>query len=299
MKTILIALLLFCNLAQARDIRVIVPYSPGGSTDRLARILSVRLSSPEYNFVVDYRLGGAGSVAANYVAENKKETVVMITSNGFISNPLINHVDRYDPERDFVLVSYLGAEPLLISVTVASRIKNFKEFLKLLDSQQMSYGSSGVGSSSHFAGAVVANNRSTVVHVPYKGGSAAMQDFLFGRISWMTESSSVMDPYIESGSVRPLAVFYHRRLAQYPKLPTVKEFGINDRDFYRWHIMVANTSADPDVIKYLQKRLQEPGIKNLIESLGIDTAAVKNPDNFFKNETVKIQQIIKDFKITE
>lgn len=298
MKRMLILLCLLCTMAQARDIRLIVPYSPGGSTDRLAQILAFKLSSPEYNFVVDYRLGAAGSVAANYVSDVKKETVVMITSNGFIANPLINHIDNYSPENDFVFVSYLGAEPLIITVPAVSKINNFKQFLQASKTQQMQYGSSGIGSSSHLTSAIVANQNPNLRHIPYKGGAQAMTDFLAGRIAWIAESDSVLGPYIAAGNARPLAVVYHKRLAQYPTVPTVREYSINDRDFYRWHIMVANRSADPEVIKYLKDRFQTADIKDTIKSLGIDTTPISNPDSFFKNETAKLQKIIKDYDIT-
>jgi tripartite-type tricarboxylate transporter receptor subunit TctC len=276
-----------------------VPYSAGGSTDRLARILAVKLSSPEYNFIVEYRLGGAGSVAASYVAEIKNETVIMITSNGLIGGPLINHTDRYDVERDFTFVGYLGAEPLMILVNPTTKIYNFREFLRQAKIQQMPYGSSGIGSSSHLTGAIVARQNPNLIHIPYKGGSSSIIDFLAGRITWIAESESSMGNYIEDGKAKPLAVFYHRRLDHYPTVPTVKEYGINDRNFYRWHIMIANSSADPLVIHYLQTRLKESDIKHTIESLGIDVTAPKNLDNFLKIEAVKMKQIIQDFNITQ
>ena len=299
MKRLLIILCLWGSTVHARDIRLIVPYSPGGSTDRLARILSVKLSSPEYNFIIDYRLGAAGSVAANYVADNKNETVLMITSNGVIGNPIINQTDKYNIEKDFVFVGYLGAEPLMLLVNADGKIKNFHDFVQQSKTQRMPYGSSGLGSSSHLTGAIIANNNPNFIHIPYKGGASAVADFLSGRIVWMNESESFIGPYIESGKVIPIAVAYHKRLTNYPGVPTLTELKINDRSFYRWHIMVANTAADPVIVKYLQKRLEEPGIKATIDSLGIDTAPIKHPENFFKNETVKLQRIVRDFRIID
>jgi tripartite-type tricarboxylate transporter receptor subunit TctC len=298
MKKILILFCLLCSTAYARDIRLIVPYSAGGSTDRLARILSVKLSSPEYNFIIDYRLGAAGSVAANYVADNKNETVLMITSNGVIGNPLINQTDKYNIEKDFVFVGYLGAEPLMLVVNANGKIKNFQDFVQQSKTQKMAYGSSGIGSSSHLTGAIIANNNPNFIHIPYKGGASAVADFLAERIVWMNESASGIGVYIESGKVKPIAVAYYKRLADYPEVPTLRELKINDRSFYRWHVMVANASADPNIVKYLQKRLEEPSIKATINSLGIDATPIKHPETFFKNETVKLQQIIQDFAIT-
>jgi tripartite-type tricarboxylate transporter receptor subunit TctC len=290
---------LLCSVASAKDIKLIVPYSPGGSTDQVARLLASKLSTPDYNFVIDYRLGAAGSVAANHVADTKNETVVMITSNGFIGNPIINSTERYNVERDFIFVGYLGAEPLIVVAPVDKQIKDFRSFLNASRTRSMPYGSAGIGSSGHLTCAIIAGQNTNFLHIPYKGGSAVLVDLLAGHIAWMADSESVLGPYINSNKVKPLAVFYNKRLARYPTVPTVKESGINDRDFYRWHIMVANNAADPAVIGYLQERLRDPAIKAAIETLGIDTAPIKNSDKFLKTETVKLQRIIQDFNITQ
>jgi tripartite-type tricarboxylate transporter receptor subunit TctC len=262
-------------------------------------MLASKLSTPEYNFVVDYRLGAAGSVAANHVADTKTETVIMITSNGFIGNPLINANERYNVERDFTFVGYLGAEPLLVTVPTDSQDKDFRSFLLMSKTKLMPYGSAGIGSSGHLTCAIIAGQNNNFIHIPYKGGSAVLVDLLAGRIEWMSESESVLGPYIKANKVKPLAVFYHTRLLQYPTVPTVKESGIDDRDFYRWHIMVANLDSNPAIIAYLKDRLRDPEIKASIKNLGIDVTPTKNSNNFLKTETIKLQKIIKDFNIAQ
>lgn len=299
MKRILILLFLLCSAVHAKDIRLVVPYSPGGSTDQVSRMLASKLSTADYNFVVDYRLGAAGSVAANHVADTKNETVIMITSNGFIGNPLINSNERYNVEKDFVFVGYLGAEPLIVVSPTVGQISDFSNFLQTSKTKSMPYGSAGIGSSGHLTGAIIADQNSNFIHIPYKGGSAVLVDLLAGRILWMVDSESVLGPYIKSNKVTPLAVFYHKRLAQYPNVPTVKESGINDRDFYRWHIMVSNLDADPQVLAYLRERLRDPEIKTHIKNLGIDITPPKTANNFLRTETIKLQKIIKDFNITQ
>ena len=299
MKKLFLLLLLVSSVACGRDIKLIVPYSPGGSTDRLSRMLASTLSSPEYNFIVDYRLGAGGSIAANYVAGTKNETVIMITSNGLVGNPLINHTNTYDATKDFKLVDYIGAEPLLVVTSSDNQINDFRNFMQLSKTKSMPYGSAGVGSSGHLTSAIIADQNTNFIHVPYKGGSAVLVDLLARRIEWMTDSDSVLGPHINANKVKPLAVFYHTRLAQYPDVPTINELGINDRDFYRWHIMVANIDADPKVIAYLKKKLQDPEVKTNIKNLGIDTAPPKNVNNFLKSETTKLQKIIKDFNIVQ
>ena len=299
MKKLLILICLLWSTVYAKDIKLIVPYSPGGSTDHLSRMLSAKLSTPDYNFIVDYRLGAGGSVAANYVADTKNETVIMITSNGFIGNPLINANERYDVEKDFVFVSYLGAEPLIIVAPTSIQVADLSNLLQTSKTKLMPYGSAGIGSSGHLTCAIVANQNPNLVHIPYKGGAAVLVDLLAGRIAWMADSESVLGPYIKSNKTTPLAVFYHKRLAQYPNVPTVKESGIDDRDFYRWHVMVSNLDADPAVLAYLRGRLRDPEIKTSIKNLGIDVAPLKNSNNFLKTETIKLQKIIKDFNIAQ
>lgn len=296
-KLILILLLAVTQAHAARDIKIIVPYSAGGSTDRVARELVPLLHNSEYNFIIDYKLGAAGSVAANYVAQTKKETVLMVTSNGLVGNPILSQTQTYDLDKDFILVGYLGTEPLLLVVNSQTRISTFAEFLNFSKTSPMPYGSGGVGTSAHLIGAIISNNNPNMFHVPYKGGVAVVADIIGGNLKWTIESNSALWGYVDEKRLTALAVSGNRRLAQYPNVPTLREVGVDDRHFYRWHILVSNSQADPEVLKYLNRRLSLPEVQRKIEEIGLDPTQPLHIKTFFKTETEKTQKIIRDFQV--
>jgi tripartite-type tricarboxylate transporter receptor subunit TctC len=297
MKKILLLLLFAVSTVSARDIRLIVPFSPGGSSDQVARVLEPLLSNSDYTFVIEYRLGAGGSVAADHVARTRDETVVMVITPGLIGNPIINGSSNYNVMRDFVLVQHIGIEPLLVVTSKKSGIANYKKFEEASRTQIMPYGSAGTGTSSHISAAIIANNNTNLFNVPYKGSSAVLADLITNRVTWTVDSDIVLGPHMEN-SLTPIAVYARRRMPKYPTVPTLKELKINDQDFYRWHIMVANATADPAVIAHLQERFRSAKVIGAIEALGIDATPIANPDSFFKNETVKLQRIVRDYHIT-
>lgn len=299
-KLLLLAFMLISSVAWAnKPIKFVVPYTAGGSADRLARTLATVLSSGPYNFVIDYKLGAGGSTAANFVADTKNETVIMMASNALIGNPLITTHTKYDVNKDFVLVSYIGAEPLMVLVTAQSNITNFRDFVKQAQTRNLPYGSGGVGTSSHLMSAIVANNNKNLIHVPFKGGSAVTAELLAGRLFWVTESDAAMGTQIADNRLRPVAVYYKNRISKYPEVPTLRELGVDDRNFYRWHIIIANAAADPAVIRYIQDRLKDPAVKQQLEQMGLDTAQPDKFSTFFKDETEKMRRIVRDFSISE
>lgn len=299
MKKLFLLLLLVSSVVYARDIKLIVPYSPGGSSDKLARALAPLISNKEYNFVIEYKLGAGGAVAAEYVARVKDETVIMIHAPGLIANPIITQSLTYQPSQDFVFVKYLGTEPLLVVVNTKGTITNYKKFNDFVNQYPTIYGSAGIGTSSHLSAAIVANNNPMIVNVPYKGGAAVLTDLIANRLTWAVDSDAVFAPYIENNNLIPVAIYGKNRLVKYPNVPTLKELKINDQEFYRWHVLVANASADLAVVSHIQQRLMDPKVKTAIENLGIDTTPIKNSNTFLKDETVKLQRIVKDFNIIQ
>jgi tripartite-type tricarboxylate transporter receptor subunit TctC len=299
MKKIFLLLLFLTSTVFAHDVKLIVPFSPGGSSDKLARVLLPLISNTEYNFVIEYKLGAGGAVAAEYVAKVKDETVIMINTPGLVGNPIITQSPTYQTSRDFIFVKYLGAEPLLVVVNTKGTITNYKKFNDFTKRYPTMYGSAGIGTSSHISAAIIANNNPMIVNVPYKGSATVLADLIENRLTWAVDSDAVLAPYIENNNLIPVAIYGHKRLAKYPNVPTLKELKINDQEFYRWHVLVANANADAAVVSHIQQRLMDPKVKTAIENLGIDTTPVKNSNTFLKDETVKLQRIIKDFNIIQ
>lgn len=297
MKTLITFILAaWCTISVAKEIKVIIPYSAGGPTDRVTRTVLKHLNTDQYKFIPEYKLGAGGSIAANYVSAVKEETVLMITSNALVSSPILTTTTTYNLEKDFLLLDYLGTEPLFLAVKNDSNIKNFKDFVATGKTNNMPYGSAGVGTSGHIGSAIIAQNNTNYQHIPYKGSSGIVIDLLNGQLKWILDSEMNIGQFLADGQVRSIAVLSNKRLPTYPTLPTIKELGVDDKGFYRWHILVANRAADPDVIKYVLSRLQDPALRNDLVKLGLDTSKPKL-ENFFLNESVKIRRIVRDFDI--
>jgi len=299
MKKILLVLFFVASTAMATDVRFIVPFSPGGSSDQLARELESLLSNSTYKFIIEYKPGAGGAVGAEYLAKVRHETVLMTITPGLIANPIINHSSGYDILHDFVFVAYVGSEPLIMVVNQQTNITSYDQFLTTSRNQRLPYGSPGIGSSGHLSAAIIAGNNPNLFNVPYKGSASMIGDLLAGTTVWAVDSDAVLGPHIQDHNLIPIAVYGSRRLAKYPKVPTLKQLGIDDRQFYRWHIILANTDADPAIIRYVQNRLKNPAVKTKIEQLGIDTTGMIDQNTFLQTETTKFKKIVQNLDITD
>jgi tripartite-type tricarboxylate transporter receptor subunit TctC len=295
-KIILSLLLLWSTHLTATEIKIIMPYSAGGPNDRITRTIVKHLNNENYKFVPEYKLGAGGIIAANQVAQTKNETVLMVISNAIVTAPILSpSIVNYNLDKDFVFIDYLGTEPLLLVVKNDSKINSINDFIKSNNSP-MSFGTGGIGTNQHISSVVVSQNNKNHVHIPYKGSANVVLDLVNGNLQWLLDSELNVGSFIESGKLKPIAAYSNKRIINFPKIPTVAESGINDRQFYRWHIVLANKDADKEIIKYVAKKLQDPSVKNDLTKLGLDVTK-PNLQNFFSNETLKIEKISKDFNI--
>ena len=238
-------------------------------------------------------MGAGGAIAANTVAATRGETVLMMASTGLITATGIN----YNVETDFVLVDYIGTDPMLLVVKNDGIIKDFRELIAYTRNHTVPYGSGGIGTSSHIAGAIVAQNNPNFIHVPYKGSAAVLTDLLSGTVRWAFDSNASVSEFITSGRLLPLAVYGKNRMPAYPNVPTLKELGYNDYGIYRWHAVVANRDADPQVINYVKNRLNQPTFKQKIQALQIDILKPAYVDRFFQHEAAQARQLFQGIKL--
>ena len=295
MKKLFLLFLFLSNIVFAKDIKIIVPYTAGGSTDKLARIAAEFLSNSEYNFVIDYKLGAGGAIAAAHVS-NSDETMLMATSNGLVGAPIFNGVKSYSLS-DFVILDYLGTEPLLLLVKNDGKISNFKEFVEAGKTMSMPFGHGGAGTSGYLTASIIAKGNSNFISVPYKGAPNILVDLLAGNIKWAVDSTFSAGELIADKKLLPIAVYSTHRLAQFPNVPTVKELGINDRSMYRWHVLVANKNANQKVIDYVRSRMSDPVVRKEMSNIGVNTTSPKNWNTtFLEDEATKLKQINKDIQ---
>jgi tripartite-type tricarboxylate transporter receptor subunit TctC len=282
-----LCLLIFLNgtvLAQSpkfpkRLITLIVPAAPGGFLEIAARIIAKdvtdRTGTPT---IVDFRPGGGGIVglAAFKQAAPDGQTLLMGNSGPNAINPAIFHNLPYDPIKDFVPLTTLVYTPTVFVVPANSPAKTFAELLALADAKSdgLSFGSAGVGTSSHVVGEMLrVASKKKLVHVPYKGAGPMVVDLLGGRIDFSATSYSAIKGHIDEGKLRPLAVPGDVRIAQLPDVPTTTQAGYPTVKLDYWAGLFAPDGTPADLAKAISEEfnrtLSDPKVIKMLEDRGL------------------------------
>ncbi len=242
-----------------KPIRLIVPFAAGGNADLVARIVAEGMSPAlGQTIVVESRAGAGGSIGAAAVATAAPDGYTLLTgSNGPLTvNPFVQAKLPYDPVKDFVPIGLANLAPHAIVLHNSVQVKTLAELIELSKKQQITLGTSGVGSASHmtlarFNAATGAN----LVHVPYRGGGALVGDVLGGTISGaMTEVSTLLEHHGQ-GKVRILAVAARKRPAKIPDVPTMIESGVKDFTAASYVGVLAPAKTPAEIVSTLEKAL--------------------------------------------
>jgi tripartite-type tricarboxylate transporter receptor subunit TctC len=259
---IAIAATLSASLAWAdsypsKPVKMIVPFAAGGATDIIGRFVADRLSRElGQPFVVDNRAGANGAIGAEAVARSPADgyTLLVVTAGTHAINKSLYKSLSYDPVKDFTHVALVANAPNAVVVHPSVPAKNIRELIDYAKKNpgKLYFGSAGSGSTLHLAGELF-NTMAGVqmVHVPYKGGSAAIIDLLGGRIQLMFDSISPALPNIQAGRTRVLAVTGAKRTAILPDVPTVAEAGLPGDSATAWFGIVAPANLPAEVTKKL------------------------------------------------
>ncbi len=227
----LVLLLPLVSVAQswpARPVRLVVPFPPGGATDLLARQLAQRLGDGwAQTLVIENRGGASGAIATEHVARQPGDgyTLLFATASTHAINPAVSKVP-FHPLKDFTPVVNVAAAPLGLVVHPSLPARSVKELIALLRVRpgQVDMASFGTGTGSHLAGELFkVMAKVDMVHVPYKGGAAAMTDLLGGHVTLLFDTLSNTLVHAQSGKLRLLASTGPSRVAAMPSLPTIAE----------------------------------------------------------------------------
>lgn len=268
-----------------RPVRLVVPFSPGGISDFIGRVLADAAQEPLGGaMVVENRPGASGNIGMGMVARSAADGYVLgLASVGFASNYVLQSRIPFNPVRDFTPVLLVGSIPSVIVVHPSLPVKTLEEFIALARKHpdELAFGSSGMGTGSHLAVELFRSATGTrMTHVPYKSTAQAVPDLLAGRIHFMFDFPTTALQPIKAGKLRGIAVTTARRTPVLPDLPTVSEAGIAGFEFGTWCGLFAPAGLPAAVTEKLEaslmRALHEPVTKAKLAEQAIDVNPMKS-----------------------
>jgi len=273
----------------SRPVRIIVPLVPGGNLDIVARAVGQRLGEGlGQQMIVENRPGASSLVGTQYVAKSAADGYTLLAmANTFASVPSVIASPGYDPVKDFTGVTLTCKVAQVLVVTPALPVKSVKELIALAKARpgELSYGSSGNGSTGHFA-AELFNQKAglKMLHVPYKGNAQALIDIIAGQVMMMYDQVSTSHPHVKAGKLKALAVTSSTRSSLFPDLPTVDEAGVKGYEAITYNGLLAPAGTPREVLVRLQsevaKAVAVPAMRTSFLDRGVELAASSSPDEF-------------------
>jgi len=272
-----------------RPIRLVVPFTPGGSSDILGRAIAQRLTeSLGQSVVIDNVPGAGGSLGADRVAKAAPDgyTLLMGHIGTLAVNPLIYPRLPYDPRKDFSPVAWVANVPNVLVVHPSVPARKLQELVAYLRSRpgQLNYGSGGNGSAAHLVTEYLKQQTGTfVVHVPYRGTAPAVNDLMAGQIQLLFTGAPPVMAAIRAGQLRALAVSSRKRLAALPEVPTVAESGYPGFEADQWYGVVAPAGTPADIVGRLNAQINQslasPELQRRLQAEGA-VAMPSSPEAF-------------------
>ena len=247
----------------SKPVRIVVGFAAGGSTDKLARVMSKRMGELlGQSVVVENRPGAAGNLAAEVVAGAPADgyTLFMTTLSSQAINPHIYSKLRFDPVKSFEPISLVAKYPLLLVVAPQLKVNSVQELIAYVkkSDQQSFFSSAGSGSPAHLAGEMFkARTGANLQHVPYKGGSPALLAVMANEAQFAFETIPSAIGQTKGGKLKPLAVSSSARSTAAPELPTLQEEGLSQFVVTSWAGLVAPAGTPRDVLEKLNQATQQ------------------------------------------
>ena len=289
-----------------KPIRMIVPFAAGGILDIVARAVGERLSGSLGQPVVsDIRGGAGGAIGTEIAARAAPDGYTLLTGHigTHAINPSLYPKLGYDPVKDFAPITLAATFPLGLFVHPSVPAQSVSELVALAKSRpgQVNFASAGNGGPTHMAGEMLkAMARIDIVHVPYKGNSAALTDLLGGRVQLFFSNLVTAMPHARAGRLRALAVSTAKRSQQVPELPTIAESGVPGYEMTNWIGLFAPAATPRPIVLRLNREvtaiLEAPDLKERFLAQGVDLAG-STPEAFaafVRSELAKWRKVVKE-----
>jgi tripartite-type tricarboxylate transporter receptor subunit TctC len=261
-----------------RPIRVIVPYTAGSPNDVVVRLLAQRLE-PKLGqpLVMDNRPGGGTAIGTKAAANAEPDGYTLLfSSSSIVIEPALNKAVNYDPQKDFAPIATVATTSWVLGITPRLPAKTIAEFVAWSKQNrgQVNFGFAQGTASQLVGDRFKVLTGADILDVPYKGGAAAVPDFLGGRIQMLLPTPVTSLPLIRDGTMRPLAVTSATRSPDLPDVPTFAELGLPDLTLAFWAGMLAPAGTPPEIVRRLNAAINEclaaPDTKAAMTRLGFD-----------------------------
>jgi len=291
----------------AKPVRIVVPFTPGGSTDITARLVGNRLQEIwGQSVVIENKPGAGGNIAADMVGHGEADGyTILISGPGMATNRFLYPSLSYDPVGDFAPVTMLITQPNLMCVPNTSPAKSVKEFVDYCNANRgkVTYASSGNGTTLHLSGELFKRMAKVeMTHVPYRGGAPAINDLIPGRVDVIFDNMPSIISHVRSGTLRGIAVTTKDRVGIVKDVPTVAET-VPGYDVFSWFGFFVPVKTPKEIVAKLNAdtnaALVHPPVKTRFEDLGAVPKGSTQAElaAFLKSETDKWGPVIKDAQI--
>ncbi len=309
MRLAMLALLFAPLVADAqsfpsRQITIVVPFSPGSTSDLIPRAIAPLVSqSTGVPVIVDNRPGASGNIGAAAVAKGDASghTVLMAPSAILATNQWLYKELGFDPQKDLAPVIDAATTPNLWVAHPSLPVKTMNDVIALAKAKPgvLSFASGGAGTTSHLCGELLKSTAQVdLVHVPYKGPAPAAQDLLAGRVPLMCDNFSNVIAHVRSGRLRAIAVTALQRHPQAPEVPTADESGLRGFEVNVWYGFAVPAATPKAAVQKLNteiaKALRNPGVAERLQGLGLEIVA-DTPEEFARfvaAESEKMRRLV-------
>jgi tripartite-type tricarboxylate transporter receptor subunit TctC len=289
----------------SKPIRMIFPFPPGGPTDLLGRAVAQKMSDQiGQQVVADNRPGAGGNLGLDLTAKSPADGYTIVLSSPLIAlAPLLYSKLNYDPFKDLQPLSLVATIQNILLVHPSVPAKTLKELVQLASKSpgKLSYGSGGVGTTTHLAPELLKSlTKTNMVHVPYKGSGQALIGLMGGDVDVLIMAVPASAPQVQAGKVRALAVLSEKRAVSLPAVPTTKEAGIEGLEVPIWYGILTTAGTPRDIVARLNaelvKALAAPDLKDRLSGAGIEpmTSTPEQFAAFIRSENQRFAKVIKD-----
>ncbi|MGH6770712.1 MAG: Bug family tripartite tricarboxylate transporter substrate binding protein [Xanthobacteraceae bacterium] len=271
-------------------IRIIVPFTPGGSNDVVAREIANGLQ-PRFkqNVVVENKPGGGGTIAYQFVAKSPADGyMLLIAPASFTMGPHLSRNPVYHPVKEFAAINLVADVPFVMVVPSSLPVNSVQEFIALArkSPNKLTFASVGNGTPQHLAGELFKMHAKVdLIHVPFRGATAVLPDLMAGRVDMFIGAINSLLPLIKDGKLRVLAAASPKRIASLPDVPTISEIAFPDFEVGSGVGLVAPAKTPPAVIATLNREIAsiiaDRGFHQRMEKIGVDVVGT-TPEAYAK-----------------